>query len=154
MQENTSRFTREHFHSSKEEHGKVFSNILTLDSAPKHLLDAINADFRSILTKWIDYKSELTHSATYGIREYLNNSTLPNHYDKPNTHVISAIIHIDSDAPWDLYIEDHMFAPHRITMEYGDVLLYESATCLHGRPEPYEGTSYRNMYVHCMPDMW
>ena len=107
-----------------------------------------------MLTKWIESKSELSHVATYGIREYKKGSSLDNHYDKINTHVISAIIHLDSDKPWELYIEDHNFKPHKITMEYGDIVFYESTTCLHGRPTKYEGEYYRNMYVHFKPERW
>jgi predicted 2-oxoglutarate/Fe(II)-dependent dioxygenase YbiX len=81
---------------------------------------------------------------------------LANHYDQKDTHVISAIIHLGdaSDKPWDFYIEDHHFRPHRVTMEHGDIVLYESATCLHGRPEPFEGDSYCNMHVHFKPEQW
>ena len=112
--------------------------------------------FNAILTKWIEYKSPLVHTATYGIHKYLRGSHLGNHYDKKNTHVISAIIHLDdaSDKPWNLYIEDHHFRPHNVTMEYGDIVLYESTTCLHGRPEPFEGESHCNMYVHFKPERW
>ena len=95
------------------------------------------------------------HTSTYGIREYLRGSSLGNQYDK-NTHIVSAIIHLGdvSDKPWGLYIEDHLFRPHTITMAYGDIVLYESTTCLHGRPTPFEGDSHRNMYIHFKPDRW
>jgi len=129
---------------------------LNINAAPAEVLNGLRDTFNAILTKWIEYKSPLTHVATYGIRKYLRGSHLGNHYDKKNTHVISAIIHLDdaSDKPWNLYIEDHHFRPHNVTMEYGDILLYESTTCLHGRPEPFEGESYCNMYVHFKPERW
>jgi prolyl 4-hydroxylase len=109
-----------------------------------------------LLTKWIGYKSNLQHVATYGIRDYMRGSSLDNHYDKKNTHVISAIIHLEdkADTPWPLYIEDHRFKSHQITMEYGDVIFYESTTCLHGRPTPFEGDSHKNMYIHFKPERW
>jgi len=127
-----------------------------LDAAPAELLNKLRDTFREILVKWIGYKAPLVHTATYGIRKYLRGSHLGNHYDKKNTHVISAIIHLDdaSDKPWNLYIEDHHFRPHNVTMEYGDIVLYESTTCLHGRPEPFEGDSHCNMYVHFKPERW
>ena len=154
MKTNESKFIKEIFPEGKEENGNVFSNILTLDAAPKELITNLNSDFKEILTKWINHKSVLTHSATYGIREYLKGSALYNHYDTPTTHVISAIVHLDSDKPWDLNIEDHHFRKHNITMEYGDIVIYESTTCLHGRPTKYDGESYRNMYLHFRPDRW
>lgn len=129
---------------------------LNIHTAPTEVLNGLRDTFNAILTKWIEYKTTLTHVATYGIRKYLRGSHLGNHYDKKNTHVISAIIHLDdvSDKPWNLYIEDHHFRPHNVTMKYGDILLYESTTCLHGRPEPFEGESHCNMYVHFKPDRW
>ena len=129
---------------------------LTLDDAPSELLTELRETFKDILTKWIEYKSQLVHTATYGVRKYLRGSHLGNQYDRKNTHVISAIIHLDdvSDKPWNLYIEDHHFRPHNVTMEYGDIVLYESTTCLHGRPEPFEGESHCNMYVHFKPERW
>ena len=135
---------------------KFKTKHLTLDSAPVDLLNDLRGTFNDILTKWIEYKAPLVHTATYGIRKYLRGSHLANHYDRQNTHVISAIIHLDdvSDKPWNLYIEDHHFRGHNVTMEYGDILFYESTTCLHGRPVPFEGDSHCNMYIHFKPEKW
>ena len=131
----------------------MVSKHLNVDAAP---LNELRDTFREILAKWIEYKSPLVHTATYGVRKYLRGSHLGNHYDKKNTHVLSAIIHLDdvSDTPWNLCIEDHHFRPHNVTMEYGDVVLYESTTCLHGRPEPFEGFTHCNMYIHFKPERW
>ena len=52
---------------------------------------------------------ELTANNAYGFRLYRNDSRLYVHVDKPQTHVISFILHIDSsdDAePWPILIED------------------------------------------------
>jgi prolyl 4-hydroxylase len=132
------------------------SKHLNIHNVPAELLNDLRDTFNDILVKWIEYKTQLVHTATYGIHKYLRGSHLANHYDKKNTHVISAIIHLDdvSDKPWNLYIEDHHFRPHNITMEYGDIVLYESTTCLHGRPEPFEGDSHCNMYIHFKPEKW
>ena len=51
---------------------------------------------------------ELTPVIAYGFRLYRNNTSLYMHVDRPNTHVISFILHIDSsdDAePWPVTIE-------------------------------------------------
>lgn len=132
------------------------NNILDINKAPEALRSDLLREMQSLLTKWIGYKSNLQHVSTYGIREYMRGSSLDNHYDKKNTHVISAIIHLEdkADKPWPLYIEDHNFNGHQITMEYGDVILYESTTCLHGRPTPFEGDSHKNMYIHFKPERW
>jgi len=155
MNNNESQFIPEKLTNTELE-SRTKSRILNIQNAPKELLSKLKKEFKSLLTKWIDYKTVLKHTSTYGIREYLRGSILENHYDKYNTHIISAIIHISdvSDTPWKLYIEDHMFRPHEITMHYGDILLYESTTCLHGRRNEFEGDSYRNMYIHFKPKNW
>ena len=39
-------------------------------------------------------------------------------------------------------------------MKPGDVILYESAKCYHGRPIPLEGTEYANIFLHYKPLKW
>jgi prolyl 4-hydroxylase len=148
-------WTNEFFINEQIESG-MRTKHLNIHNAPAELLNDLRDKFNDIIAKWIEYKTPLVHTATYGIRKYLRGSHLANHYDKKNTHVLSAIIHLDdvSDKPWNLYIEDHHFRPHNVTMEYGDIVLYESTTCLHGRPTPFEGDSHCNMYVHFKPEKW
>jgi prolyl 4-hydroxylase len=147
-------FVKENNNSNIEKNMK--SRHLCIQNIPNTLLSELEDNFKRILTKWINYSAVLIHTATYGIREYKRGSKLENHCDKINTHVISAIIHLGdkSDKPWELYIEDHNFRPHKIIMEYFDVVLYESTTCLHGRPTPFEGDFHRNMYIHFKPENW
>jgi hypothetical protein len=52
--------------------------------------------------------------------------------------VISSIVHIaheyDDDAEqWPIEIEDHDGKLHSVALEEGQMLFYESASCLHGR---------------------
>lgn len=119
----------------------MVSKHLNLDAAPSELLNELRDTFREILVKWIGYKAPLTHTASH----------LGTHCDKKNTHVISAIIHLDDDASDTLYIEDHHFRTHNVTMEYGDIVLYESTTCL---LEPFEGLAHCNMHIHFKPERW
>ena len=54
------------------------------------------------------------------------------------THVISSIVHIaheyDDDAePWPIEIEDRDGQLHSVALQEGQMLFYESASCLHGR---------------------
>ena len=140
--------------------GEVDSGLktkhLNIHDAPAELLNDLRNTFKDILTKWIEYKTPLVHTATCGIRKHLRGSHWANHYEEKKTHVISAMIHLDdvSDKPWNLCIEDHHFRPHQVSMEYGDILLYESTTCLHGRPTPFEGDSHCNVRVHFKPEKW
>lgn len=76
------------------------------------------------------------------------------HVDTVNTHVVSAIINVDQvvDKDWPLLILDHEDNEHNITMSAGEMVLYESAKLLHGRPEPFVGSHYDNIFIHFMPE--
>lgn len=98
-------------------------------------------------------------SFVYGIRSYLKNATLVNHVDRVETHHVSSIIVVDKDLrcgcqnkefgnDWALDIQDHQGVWHKVYAEAGDMILYESAICEHGRAEPFQGNYYRNFYVH------
>ena len=47
----------------------------------------------------------------------------------PDTHVISAIINVDQDVDqdWPLYIQDHEGVTHKVFLQPGEMLWYESA---------------------------
>jgi hypothetical protein len=62
--------------------------------------------------------------------------------------VTSAIIQVaqDVDEPWPLEVVSHDGRRHNITMEPGDMILYESHTVLHGRPYPLKGNFYVRRY--------
>ena len=49
---------------------------------------------------------------------------------------VSAIINVDQEVEddWELLILDHDDNEHRLVMQPGDMVLYESAKLLHGRP--------------------
>jgi hypothetical protein len=58
---------------------------------------------------------QLRRYFAYGFRLYRNESNLYMHIDKPESHVISFILHIDSsdDAePWPIMIEDLQGSKH------------------------------------------
>ena len=55
------------------------------------------------------------------------------------------------DEAWPLVIEDHDGKEHEVIMEPGQMVLYESARLVHGRPYPLEGKSYTNLFVHFKP---
>lgn len=61
---------------------------------------------QKIAEAWCGVKLEA--STVYGLRVYGNGSTLASHTDKPTTHIISAILHVDHDTtePWPIEIED------------------------------------------------
>jgi prolyl 4-hydroxylase len=58
--------------------------------------------------------------------------------------VSSCIINVaqDVDEPWPVEVYSHDGKAHNVSMEPGDLVLYESHTVLHGRPFPLKGKYY------------
>eukprot|EP00542_Grammatophora_oceanica_P014012 CAMPEP_0194033644 /NCGR_PEP_ID=MMETSP0009_2-20130614/6250_1 /TAXON_ID=210454 /ORGANISM="Grammatophora oceanica, Strain CCMP 410" /LENGTH=434 /DNA_ID=CAMNT_0038674359 /DNA_START=204 /DNA_END=1508 /DNA_ORIENTATION=- len=94
----------------------------------------------------------LAPCSMWGIRIYHNNSILAPHVDR-NPLVTSAIINVDQDVdePWPLEVWGHDGKPYNITMAPGDMVLYESHSIVHGRPFPFRGRYYANVFVHFEP---
>ena len=116
---------------------------------------AINArmhrEMKPLLEEWSG--TELAMGQVYGLRVYTNGSTLVNHIDRTETHVISFIFHIghDLDEPWPLEIEDHDGTVHAIALQPGKVILYESSKMMHARMTPMRGRHYASVFGHYMP---
>lgn len=116
------------------------------------LLNRVLYEMQSYAETWSGM--ELVPSSVYGFRVYRNESQLYMHIDKPQTHVISFILHIASseDAePWPLYIDDYHGQTHEVTLTSGDLLFYESSKLMHGRPKPLNGSWYCSVFVHYFP---
>jgi len=96
---------------------------------------------------------QLEPTACYGFRAYQRGSYLHQHVDRTSTHIISSTICVDCrlDSPWPLYIEDIDGSPHQIDMRPGEVVYYEGARLVHGRPYPLNGDYYVGMFVHYRP---
>eukprot|EP00466_Bigelowiella_natans_P013838 jgi/Bigna1/89476/estExt_fgenesh1_pg.C_500016 len=96
---------------------------------------------------------ELEQTDMYGMRVYKNNTFLENHVDRIGTHVVSVIMHVadSGDHEWPLNIFDHNGKEHNVTIKAGEMVLYESATCVHGRPSKYLGDYYVNAFAHFRP---
>eukprot|EP01031_Cornospumella_fuschlensis_P036998 gene36998-44888_t len=105
---------------------------------------------KRIVEEWVGREVEPT--SLYGIRVYKNQSILATHVDRLPL-VSSAIIQVaqDVDEPWPIEVYDHSGRAHNITMQPGDLVLYESHTLLHGRPFPMKGRFYANVFVHFKP---
>ena len=136
--------------TNESRYTKFFNNvIIALD---EEILDSFRLYFQKAIRDWtkIDH---LKHVSTFGIREYRNKSKLPLHTDRKDTHILSAIINIYQDHEWNLEIYDHNLQAHQVSLKPGEYILYESATCLHGRPTPFMGKKYANVFVHFQVDM-
>lgn len=95
---------------------------------------------------------ELTQCSLYGIRVYPEGAILATHVDRLPL-VSSAIINVaqDVDEPWPIEVIGHDGKAHNVTMEPGDMVLYESHSILHGRPFPLKGRFFANLFVHFEP---
>lgn len=71
--------------------------------------------------------------------------------------MISAILHIshsyDNDSePWPVEIENHRTGELiSVNLVPGQMLLYESAKCLHGRRSTFRGKYYGSLFLHYAP---
>jgi hypothetical protein len=81
--------------------------------------------------------------------------------DRVDTHVISSIFHIDrhydsEDEPWCIEIEGHDGKRHSANLKPGQMLLYESAKCPHGRSTALKGDWYAAIFSHFKPseEVW
>jgi len=109
----------------------------------------LNAIIQPMLSAWAGGVN-LEPTAMYGVRAYTRGAWLKNHVDMRGTHIISAIVNIDQDVdePWPLEIRDHAGQLHNITMVPGDIIMYEGATCEHGRQYPLNGRWLANTFIH------
>ena len=55
------------------------------------------------------------------------------------------------DEPWPLEVYGHDGVATNVTMQVGDMILYESHSVIHGRPFPLQGDLYANIFLHFQP---
>mmetsp|Transcript_644 Transcript_644/g.655 ORF Transcript_644/g.655 Transcript_644/m.655 type:complete len:413 (+) Transcript_644:139-1377(+) len=105
---------------------------------------------KPILEEWVG--REIHPTSMYGIRVYHQDAILATHVDRLPL-VTSCIINVDQDVdePWPVEVYSHDGKAYNVTMEPGDMVLYESHTVLHGRPAPLKGRFFANIFVHFKP---
>lgn len=110
---------------------------------------------KALVERWIGYAVELERTDLYGMRAYSNGSVLLPHVDREETHAVSMIINIAQygmQEDWNVEIMDlakQTFV--EVSMGAGELVYYESAKCLHGRPKPMRGSMYVNLFAHFRP---
>lgn len=121
-----------------------------LRGAGGRLKNAIWNAAKDTMQEWTG--QELTQCSLYGVRVYTEGAMLATHVDRMPL-VSSAIINVDQDLdePWPIEVYAHDGKAYNITMEPGDMVLYESHSVLHGRPFPLKGRHYANLFVHFEP---
>merc|ERR1712084_29174 len=104
-----------------------------------------------VIQEWTG--EELTQCSLYGIRVYEEGAILATHVDRLPL-VSSAIINVDQDVdePWPIEVIGHDGKAYNVTMEPGDMVLYESHSVLHGRPFPLKGRFFANVFIHFAPE--
>jgi prolyl 4-hydroxylase len=120
----------------------------TLRGGGKTLKKQIWNAARDVIQEWTG--EELTECSLYGIRIYHEGAVLAPHVDRLPL-VSSAIINVaqDVDEPWPLEVYGHDGKATNVTMEPGDMVLYESHSVIHGRPFPLKGRFMANIFVSC-----
>ena len=105
---------------------------------------------RPILSEWTGGK-ELMDKSLYGIRIYKDNAVLATHVDYlPLVSSCTINVAQDVDEPWPLELYSHDGKAYSVSMEPGEMLLYESHTVLHGRPFPLKGRYYLSTIAHTL----
>ena len=138
------------------------SELMSFDHLPT-VRTMIHDQLLSTHQDWVN--EPLEKSYIYGIRSYKKGATLTPHVDRIATHHISSIIIVDKDLAcgcaskpnaddWPLDIQGHDEEWYKIYAQPGDMILYESAVCEHGRTESFGGTYFRNFYVHYKLKDW
>lgn len=114
------------------------------------MVAAIHASLQPEAEAWSGRK--LTPTFVYGVRTYLPGAKLTMHRDRERTHIVSAILNVDQKAlvAWPLLLQNPESNPayRNLLMAPGEVLFYEGNRLLHGRPTPFNGTFYANVFVH------
>lgn len=84
--------------------------------------------------------------------EFHEGAVLATHVDRMPL-ISSAIVNVDQDVdePWPIEVIGHDGKAHNVTMEPGDMVLYESHSILHGRPYPMKGRFFANVFIHFEP---
>jgi len=110
---------------------------------------------RGLVADWAEVPSpDLELTSFYGIREYNNDHFLRCHVDRSQTHVLSVILHVASEnmtSEWPVEVVDFTGKRQRINMKHGQILFYESAKLVHGRPRYLKAGKFVNAFAHYRP---
>ncbi|KAL7567033.1 hypothetical protein ACA910_019956 [Epithemia clementina (nom. ined.)] len=105
---------------------------------------------KPVIEEWTNM--ELKPSSQYGIRVYTRGAILSPHVDRLPL-VSSCIINVaqDVEEPWVLEVIDRQGRAVNVTMNPGDMVLYESGSLIHSRPFALKGEYFANIFVHFEP---
>lgn len=115
-----------------------------LEGGGEALRDLLWDAAQAMLEEWTG--QELAKTSFYGVRVYTSNAVLAPHVDRMPL-VTSAVINVaqDVDEEWPLELWGHDGKAYNISMEVGDMVMYESHSVIHGRPWPLKGRYFANV---------
>jgi len=136
-------------------HWSAETSIVNIENAQLRggglkLKQAIWDAAESTISAWTN--TDLNGCSLYGIRVYKTGAVLNAHVDRLPL-VSSAIINVAADVeePWPLEVIGHDGVAYNVTMEPGEMVLYESHSVIHARPFPLKGNYVANIFVHFEP---
>jgi len=132
--------------------------MVSLSTAHKIL---IQDTLIEMIGQWSGIGAEnLEPTSTYGIRAYMNESTLKTHVDRCETHILSAVYCVEDSYPkgvdrWPM-VADGDFLGERVSVAIppGKIFYYESSKLMHGRPDVMNGHYSAHVFVHFRPKGW
>ena len=117
------------------------------------MIKQISESMLPLMEEWSN--CSLIQTRLYGIREYYTGNILRNHVDRVNTHIVSVILQVDKQLggqpDWPLEVIDMNGKIQQVYLNPGEMLFYESATLIHGRPSPFKGNLFANAFLHYRP---
>lgn len=153
-------FFNAHKHTQVAEHvpgGFIFSdkNAKKRSSALVDLSSGLRGEIHDAMKPLVEAwcGKELDPTYVYGIRVYYDQAVLKSHRDRLETHIVSAIINVDQDVntDWPLVIDDNYYRRHHLLLKPGEVVFYEGARLMHGRPIAFDGQFFANIFCHFRP---
>ena len=139
-----SKFQEENY-PGKEAYSKQVSYLQDINQY-KDKVDFIKSAMLEIHEDWCG--RTLSPAVVYGVRSYSNNTIFKAHFDRQDTHHVASSITLGKDAPWNLNIQDHNNQWWGVDVEPGQMIMFESGCCIHGRLDKYQGTYFDNLYTH------
>jgi len=119
----------------------------------QHIRAAVVTHLRDVLEWWTN--RTLQHTSTYGMRIYRREAMLIDHVDREDTHIASAVLQVfqdcDEDGGWPLEVVGEDGLVREVYLQPGEMVLYEGARLLHGRPMRFKGKYFGNIFSHFSP---
>lgn len=109
-------------------------------------------EMKAVLEWWTSRR--LKHTSTFGIRIYHRDAMLVNHVDRADTHLASAVLQVAQagvDEGWPLEVITEDGTTVEVYLQPGEMVLYEGARFLHGRPMRLQGEAFANVFTHFSP---